>query len=255
VVRAVIFGTFILACGLLVAGIGLVLRTGPGAKPVIAGTEPGQIAPALGGFPIPPGGMPSGTTLPQAPTTAQPRPAQPARAVAVPEAAPVPQQRPAARAIDMQAALRQAPSPTVRTRPLATPRPVQYPAPQPLPDTPRRVPPPIALRQAPAPAPQPVQPSSVPTQQAARAYYFQRDYPKAIDAYESLLSANRDSRASVREELAWCYYQMSRPDDSIAQYRSALAAYEKELAAPETRDEAEHGIRTCQAALEALGAR
>ncbi len=95
----------------------------------------------------------------------------------------------------------------------------------------------------------------VPSQQVARAYYFQRDYSKAIQAYEDLLSERPDSRATVREELAWCYYQTTRTEDAIAQYRSALAAYQRELGAPETRDEAEHGIRTCQAALKALGAK
>ena len=89
----------------------------------------------------------------------------------------------------------------------------------------------------------------------ARAYYFQRDYPKAIEAYEGVVESRPQVRAHVREELAWCYYQAGRVSDAVAQYRSALAAYEKEREREETRQDAEHGIRTCQATLKALGAR
>ena len=251
-VRAVVFATFILACGLLVAGIGLVLRPGTGGQPMMAGTEPGKIAPALGGFPVPPGVVPSSATLPQKPPSAPAARSEPARAMPVPEAVPVvPQPRvwPATQRTTQRAV------PTVRVQPFAPPPAKAYPIPEPVPDRPMRVPPPMTLRTRPAtitgPPPSPV----VPSQEIARAYYFQRDYPKAIESYEQLLADKPDARAHVREELGWCYYQMNRTGDSVAQYRSALSAYEKERARPETREEAEHGMRTCQAALRALGGR
>ena len=93
---------------------------------------------------------------------------------------------------------------------------------------------------------------TVPSEQVARTYYFQKDYPKATATYEKYIDLHRDSAAHVHQELAWCYYRQDRTEDAIGQYSRALARYKQELDNPETRDEAQHGIRSCQAALAAL---
>lgn len=252
VVRGAIFAAFMLACGLLIAGIGLFLRTGPAQQPMIAVTQPGSLPSALGGFPVPPTTVPSRPVMPQKPAPTSAVPAQPSRSAPVP---PAPQALPQGRTWPSTGLANARPVSPVRAQPVGSAPAISYPTPQPTPDRPVRIPPPVTLREGPAPARPAPSAAVVPSQEIARAYYFQRDYPKAIEAYERLVESRPQVRAHVREELAWCYYQAGREADAVAQYRSALAAYEKEREQEETRQDAEHGIRTCQAALKALQAR
>lgn len=242
VTRAAVVGLFVVACALLVAGIGMVLYTGPSSRPTVAGARPGA-APVV---PIATSSRPSSA----APVTAAPA-AMPSVPGAIPSASRVVALTPPPPTTIA------APTPTYwPTIPTVAAPMIQQSAPLRFPVGPqasaalRIQPPPTLTRPAPT-IPMPAAPT-VPSEQVARTYYFERDYAKATATYEKYIDLHRDSPAHVHQELAWCYYRQDRTEDAIREYSRALARYKQESDNPETRDEAQHGIRSCQAALAAL---
>jgi len=90
--------------------------------------------------------------------------------------------------------------------------------------------------------------------QAARDYYFGREYDAAIGVYERMLRLRPGGDAAIREELAWTYYQADRRSEAVSQYQQALDAYQRQLERGVEPEQAQLGMRTCRAAIEALSA-
>jgi len=91
--------------------------------------------------------------------------------------------------------------------------------------------------------------------QVARSLYFGRQYDEAIQVYERMLRLRPGGEPEIREELAWCYYQVDRGRDALSQYQQALGAYQTQLDQGVEPEQARLGMRTCRAAVEALSAR
>jgi tetratricopeptide (TPR) repeat protein len=88
---------------------------------------------------------------------------------------------------------------------------------------------------------------------AGRSYYFQGDYQRSIDAYQTYLSQNPTSTA--REELAWVYTEAGDRSQATQQYQRALSEYQADLGRSHNVEAARHGVRTCESALKALEAK
>jgi len=236
--RVAVFGAFVAACAFLVAGIGMVVRTGPSGRPILAGAEPG--AAPVAAFPTPPS-LSQASSVVAGPSVPAAAPRMPAPTPAAPSA-PLP--APVAQTTLRPPMAAQSPAPAPQSTPLRFPvGPEAAPISQPQP--------PLTLARPAAPISVPSVPT-VASEQVARTYYFDRDYSKAAATYEKYLGTHIDSAAYVHEELAWCYYRMSRDQDAVREYRRALARYRQEASDPDRRDEALHGIRSCEAALAAL---
>jgi tetratricopeptide (TPR) repeat protein len=88
--------------------------------------------------------------------------------------------------------------------------------------------------------------------QLARNYYFQGNYQRAIDAYQSYIAQNPEAGAAPREELAWVYTEAGDRQRATLTYRSALDRYQEDLRRGHNVEAARHGVRTCESALKAL---
>jgi len=83
-----------------------------------------------------------------------------------------------------------------------------------------------------------------------RNYYFQGDYQRSIDAYQTYLSQN--STPAAREELAWVYTEAGDRSQATQQYQRALSEYQADVSRSHNVEAARHGVRTCESALRAL---
>jgi len=83
-----------------------------------------------------------------------------------------------------------------------------------------------------------------------RNYYFQGDYQRSIDAYQTYLSQNPTPAA--REELAWVYTEAGDRSQATQQYQRALGEYQTDLSRSHNVEAARHGVRTCESAIRAL---
>ena len=88
----------------------------------------------------------------------------------------------------------------------------------------------------------------------ARQYYFEGDYPRAIESYRGYLSKNPQA-AEPREELAWVYTEAGDYGSATQEYRAALDQYRQELQRGHNVEAARHGVRTCESAIRALETR
>jgi tetratricopeptide (TPR) repeat protein len=91
--------------------------------------------------------------------------------------------------------------------------------------------------------------------QLAQAYYFNREYDKAVQVYQQLVASAPSPAPQLREELAWVYHEAGETGRATETYRAALASYRALAASGEGSEAAAHGIRTCEAALRALESR
>ena len=87
---------------------------------------------------------------------------------------------------------------------------------------------------------------------AARNYYFQGDYQRAIDAYRGYLGQHPDAGPAPREELAWVYAEAGDYGRASGEYRTALGEYQNDLSRAHNVEAARHGVRTCESAIRAL---
>lgn len=86
---------------------------------------------------------------------------------------------------------------------------------------------------------------------AARVYYLQGDYQRAVNAYRGYVASNPQAPAP-REELAWVYTQAGNYNSAKQEYRTALDQYRAELDRGHNVEAARHGVRTCESAIRAL---
>ena len=93
------------------------------------------------------------------------------------------------------------------------------------------------------------------TPDAGRNYYFQGDYQRAIDAYQTYLAKNPTAGPAAREELAWVYTEAGDRSQAVRQYERALNQYQADLDRSHNAEAARHGVRTCLSALKALEAK
>ena len=91
--------------------------------------------------------------------------------------------------------------------------------------------------------------------QRARDYYFAGDYNRSIEAYQTYLAQNPQAGAGTREELAWVYVEAGGRSQATQEYRGALKDYQADLQRGHNVEAARHGIRTCEAAINALEGR
>jgi tetratricopeptide (TPR) repeat protein len=91
--------------------------------------------------------------------------------------------------------------------------------------------------------------------ETGRRYYFQRDYRRAITAYETYLAGDPTAGAAAREELAWVYTQAGERERATQEYGTALSEYRTDLDRGHNVEASRHGVRTCESAIKALEGR
>ena len=142
------------------------------------------------------------------------------------------------------------------TSPLARPNQAPAPAPTTSPRTRTTTPAPVVAPVIPvvptgttlAAAP----PSPEQSERLASNYYWQRDYGHAVQAYEQAISHQTNPPPRLHQDAAWCYLKLGRGSDAMAHYQAAIDGYHRQIAEGRNREAAEHGLRTCQAALRTL---
>jgi len=144
-------------------------------------------------------------------------------------------------------------SETTPTLPLIPPtgrsvaNPTTTPQPTRVTTTPRVVAPVVPIVPATAPPATPEE-----SERQASAYYWQRNYTEAAKAFEKAIAGQANPSPRLYQDAAWCYVKLGRGSDALASYQAAIEGYRRQIAEGRNRESAEHGLRTCQAALRTL---